>query len=84
MLKSSLCSYSDTCILVSGILTIDGERPDENAKRFYTWNKRIIFLKCVPITDCRSEIYNAQIDNTKDLDVVIPMYNLIEYTDNYL
>ena len=43
MLKSILCSYSDTCILVSGILTIDGERPDDNAKRFYKWNKRIIF-----------------------------------------
>ena len=36
-----------------------------------------------PFTDCRSEINNTQIDNAKDLDVVMPMYNLIEYSENY-
>ena len=34
-------------------------------------------------TDCISEINNAQLDNAKDLDVMMPMYNLIEYSDNY-
>ena len=84
MLKSSLCSYSDTYILVSGTITIDGDGADDNAKRFYERNKRVIFQNCAPFTDCRSKIDNTQIDNAKDLDVAMPMYNLIEYSDNYL
>ena len=84
MLKSSLCSYSDTYILVSGTITIDGDGADDNAKRFYERNKRVIFKNCAPFTDCRSKIDNTQIDNAKDLDVAMPMYSLIEYSDNYL
>ena len=38
---------------------------------------------CVPFTNCISEINNTQIDNAKDIDIVMPMYNLIEYCDNY-
>ena len=37
----------------------------------------------MPFTDCISEISNTQIHNEKDIDVVMPMYNLIEYSDNY-
>ena len=44
--------------------------------------KKVIFKYCTPFTDCISEIKNAQIGNAKDIDVVIPMYNLIEYSDN--
>ena len=36
-----------------------------------------------PLTNCISEINNTQIDNAKDIDIVMPMYNLIEYHDNY-
>ena len=39
---------------------------------------------CASIMDCISRINNAQINHAKDLDVVMPMYNLIEYSDNYL
>ena len=45
--------------------------------------QNIIIKNCVLFTDCVSEINNAQIDNTKDIDIVIPMCNLIEYSDNY-
>ena len=38
---------------------------------------------CAPLTDCMSKINNTQIDNAKDIDVVIPIYNLTEYSDNY-
>ena len=38
---------------------------------------------CVPFTDCMSEINNTQVDNTKDIDVVMSMCSLIEYSDNY-
>ena len=37
-----------------------------------------------PCTNCLSEINNTQIDNPKDIDIVMPMYNLIEYSNNYL
>ena len=45
--------------------------------------KKVIFKNCAPFTNCISEINNTQIDNAKDIDIVIPMYNLIEYSDNY-
>ena len=46
-------------------------------------NKQVVFKNCTSFTDCISEINNTDIDNTKDIDVVIPMYNSIEYNDNY-
>ena len=46
-------------------------------------NKKVIFKDCAPFTNCISEINNTQVDNAKDLDIVMPMYNLIEYSDNY-
>ena len=46
-------------------------------------NKQVVFKNCTSFTDCLSEINNTDIDNTKDIDVVIPMYNSIEYNDNY-
>ena len=46
-------------------------------------NKKVIFKNCAPFTNCISEINNTQIDNAKDIDIVMPMYNLIEYSDNY-
>ena len=39
---------------------------------------------CVRFTNCTSKINNIQIDNAKDIDIVMPMYSLIEYSDNYL
>ena len=42
-----------------------------------------IFKNCAPFTDCISEINNTQVDNAKYIDIVVPMYNLIEYSDNY-
>ena len=46
-------------------------------------NKKVIFKNCAPFTNCISEINNTQRDNAKDIHIVIPMYNLIEYSDNY-
>ena len=43
----------------------------------------MILKNCVLFTNCISEIKNTQVDNVKDLDVVMPVYNLIEYSDNY-
>ena len=46
-------------------------------------NKIVIFQYCAPFTDCKSKMNNMLVDNAKDIEVVMPMYNLIEYSDNY-
>ena len=76
MLKSSLCDYSDAYILVKGTISVNNTAANNT-------NKKVIFKKCVPFTNCISEINNTQIDNAKDIDIVMPIYNLIEYSDNY-
>ena len=83
MLKSSLCDYSDAYILVKGKITIAGEGDTDDAKRLDARNKGVAFKNCAPFINCISEINNAQIGNAKDIDIVMPMYNLIEYSDNY-
>ena len=81
MLKSSLCDYSDAYILVKG--SISGNNTAADGAAANNTNKKVIFKNCAPFTNCISEINNTQIDNAKDIDIVIPMYNLIEYSDNY-
>ena len=44
---------------------------------------KVIFKNCGPFTNCISKINNIQIDNANNFDIVIPMYNLIEYSNNY-
>ena len=81
MLKSSLCDYSDAYILVKGTITVDNTAAaDADANNTI---KKVIFKNCAPFTNCISEINNIQVDNAKDLDIVMPMYNLIEYSDSY-
>ena len=81
MLKSSLCDYRDAYILVKGTISVNNTAADGAAGN-YT-NKKVIFKNCAPFTNCISEINNTQIDNAKDIDIVMPMYNLIEYSVNY-
>ena len=47
-------------------------------------NKKLIFKSCAPFTDCITEINNTQVDDAQKIDIVMPMYNLIEYSDAYL
>ena len=82
MLRSSLCDYSDAYILVKGNITVNntaGAGADAN-----NTNKKVIFKNCTPFTSCISKINNTQIDNVEYIDIVMPMYNLIEYSDSYL
>ena len=46
-------------------------------------DKRVIIINCAPFINCKTETNNTEIDNAKDIDIVMPMYNLIEYNDNY-
>ena len=75
---------SDAYILASGTLTITGTRNDDAARRLDERNKGVIFKNCAPFTDCISKLSNTQIDNAKYKDVEMPIYNLIEYSNNYL
>ena len=84
VLRSSLCDYSDAYIPVSGTITITGAGADDAAKRLDERNKSVLFKNCAPFTNCISEINNTQIYNGKYIDVVMPMHNLIEYSDDYL
>ena len=83
MLKSSLCDYGDAYILAKGKITITGAGDDAAARQADESDKGVAFKNCAPFTNCISEINNTQIDNAKGIDIVTPMYNLIEYSGNY-
>ena len=83
MLRSNLCDYADSYILVKGTRTITGAADDAAARRADERNKGVTFKNCAPFTKCISRINNTDIDNAHDIDIVMPMYNLIEYSDNY-
>ena len=83
MLKSSLCDYSDAYIFVKGRILITGAGADAAVGQADERNKGVIFKKYSPFINCKGEINNTEIDNAKDIDIVMPMYNLIECIDNY-
>ena len=68
-IESSLCDYSDAYILVTGNITVTGG----NA------NTKVAFKNCAPFKKCRTEIN----DEAEHIKTTMPMYNLIEYSDNY-
>ena len=83
MLRSNLCDYADAYIPVKGTITITGTGDDDAAKRLDERNKGVIFKNCPPFTKYISRINNIDIDNAQDIDIVMPMHNLIEYSNNY-
>ena len=83
MLRSNLCDYADAYILVKGTITITGAGNDDAAKRLDERNKGVIFKNCAPFTKCISKINDTEIDNAQDIDIVMRMYNLKEYSNSY-
>ena len=79
-LRSSLCDYSDAYILVKGNISVNNTAAEGAAAN--NTNKKVIFKNCAPFTDCISKINNTQVYNVKDIHIVMPMYNLTEYSDN--
>ena len=77
----SLCDYRDAYMLVKGNISVNNTAGDAAAAN--NTNKKVILKNCAPFTNCISKINNTQIDNAEYIDIVIPMYNLIEYSDNY-
>ena len=80
MLQSDLCDFSDTYIVVKGDIIL---RETENGNFFDVRNRFLAFKNNAPFTNCIWKINSAFIDNAEDLDVVMSMYNLLEYRKNY-
>ena len=72
-IESSLCNYSDAYILVTRNIHVTGG--DNNTK--------VAFKNCAPFKDCRTEINDTFVDFADFINITMPLYNLIEYSDNY-
>ena len=77
MLRSDLCDFSDMYIIVKEDITLEG---DNDANKH---NKNLVFKNNAPFINCISKINSIKIDNAIDLDVVMAMYNLLEYSKSY-
>ena len=73
VLKPNLCDYAEAYILING--TIRAAAADDST--------RLALKSCAPFTKCNLEINYEHVDTAENLDIVMPMYNLIEYSDNY-
>ena len=73
VLKPNLCDYAEAYILVNSTIRASAA----NA------NTRLALKNCAPFTRCNLEINDEHVDTAENLDIVMPMYNLIEYSDNY-
>ena len=80
MLRSNLCDYADGYILVKRTITITATGDDDATNRADERDKGVTFKNCAPFTKCVIRINN---NNAQDIDIVMPMYNLIEYSNNY-
>ena len=79
MIKSNLCDFSDAYMHVKGTRQVTNTAAQGAAPN--NRNKGVTFKNCAPFIDCVSLINNKQVDDANDIDVVMPMYNLLEYSD---
>ena len=77
MLRFILYDCSDAYVLFKGNIAVNNTAAEGAAAN--NTNKKVIFKNCAPFTDCISKINNTQVDNAKDIDIVMPMYNLVEH-----
>ena len=78
MLRSDLCDYSDTYIVVKGFVNVSADERDRDKM-----NRQVILKNNAPFISCVSKINGVLVENAKDLDIVMPMYNLLEYSKKY-
>ena len=71
-IKSSLCNYSDAFILVTGNITVAADNDTD-----------VAFKNCAPFSTCTTKIDDTFVDEANHIYIAMPMYNLIEYSDNY-
>ena len=86
-IESNLCDYSDPYLLVTGKIavtrTIAAAGAQPQRKQVLTEAIQVAFKNCAPLKDCRTEISDTFVDYADFINIAIPMYNLIEYSDNY-
>ena len=83
MLRSDLCDYSDAYIVVKGTITVTANGDNNNASNIrYKRNRPLILKNNVPFVSCITKINGELIEYAEDLDNVIPMSNLLEYSEN--
>ena len=84
MLRSNLCDYSDAYILVKGTITVTAPGVNNNAVNIRDKRNRPLILKNnAPFVSCITRINGELIEDANDLDIVMSMYNLLEYSKNY-
>ena len=84
MLRSNLCDYSDAYVLVKGTITVTAPGANNNANNIRDKRNRPLILKNnAPFFSCITRINDKLIEDADDLDIVMPMYNLLEYSKNY-
>ena len=81
MLRSDLCNYADGYILVNGTITVMAPAGANNIKD--KKNRKLILKNNAPFVSCITRINGELIEDADDLDIVMPMYNLLEYSKNY-
>ena len=74
VITPNLCDYSDVYILVTGYIKVASVAANTN----------VAFKNCAPFTRCVTHINDEHVETAEDLDIIMPMYNLIEYSDNYV
>ena len=77
MLRSDLCDYSDAYVWVKGKITVTN--PNNNAN----FDRRLTLKNNAPFISCISKVNGELVENAEDLYIVMPMYNLLEYSKNY-
>ena len=84
MLRSNLCDYSDAYILVKGTITVTAPGVNNNANNIRDKRNRPVILKNnAPFVSCITRINGELIEDADNLDIVMPMYNSLEYSKNY-
>ena len=73
VVKPNLCDYSDAYIFVIGDMKVENVAADTN----------VAFKNCAPFTRCVTHIHDEHVETAESLDIIMPMYNLVEYSDNY-
>ena len=82
MLRSDLCDYADAYILLKGIITVNGV-VNGTENEIIRRNRKIVLKNNAPFVSCITKINNEFIEDADELDIVMPMYNLLEYSKNY-
>ena len=82
-LESSFCDYSDRYILVTGDVAVKKRNDADTAYIELAAATQVAFENCAPSKDCRTEINETSVDYADFINIAMPMYNLIEYSDNY-